>query len=452
MAVFSSSVTLELWIIVIPFRLEMDVKVPSAGFIKEIIIADDKDKFVSFFNNQSGGFQPSPSSILQWICLSNAVNCATALLEGETVLTVNLNSPILDGYYPLHLAAMKLLPRLTELFLFYGARIDCPRCNDVMEDSTGLLPLNIALQAASYEGYLSGWNPETSCVHALILKLCMPEMNDALDTIKHLAQSTENLEMVAYHYAMAGKLIELAIMLRVAREKVLGPLTFQSTDGSSSKRRMTLFRCINEATASLTVEGFKLMQKPEDRELIQLHKKKMTVVRSTWLLLQIFRTAGGNIEDYLQLHPRDLLYDKFSEDLELMLRYKGFELPPIYGYDLFCGKKISIKEFVPLGCEIGLLQSKLPLQKTKNVPCIANRGFIMPKPPSQFGTQCLFSGQRLIHTNRYSKAISGSQCSEIVDVLVTKRSKAGERRVPKFLSNENWAYIATAIRRGIRRV
>lgn len=65
------------------------------------------------------------SRLLESVCFNTAVNCAKALLEGETGLLVDLNKPLDSiGTYPLHEAASTLNYDLVDLFLRYGARTD----------------------------------------------------------------------------------------------------------------------------------------------------------------------------------------------------------------------------------------------------------------------------------------------------------------------------------------
>lgn len=54
--------------------------------------------------------------------------------------------------------------------------------------------------------------------------LCFPRMHDSLETIRLLAWKTEVIDDVLTYYALKGKIIELAALLMVAREKVMGPI------------------------------------------------------------------------------------------------------------------------------------------------------------------------------------------------------------------------------------
>lgn len=92
--------------------------------------------------------------IWEEICRQNAVNCATAFLEGKWELgsPMGVNSPFgcfEEVAFPLHYAAKSLSAELVQLFLSHGARTDI-KLHDTrgMRGHHGLLPLEIALDVA----------------------------------------------------------------------------------------------------------------------------------------------------------------------------------------------------------------------------------------------------------------------------------------------------------------
>uniref|UniRef100_A0A5B6YS69 Uncharacterized protein n=1 Tax=Davidia involucrata TaxID=16924 RepID=A0A5B6YS69_DAVIN len=127
----------------------------------EIACVDDKPDFVSMMktlyesptleSEKVGKGEPDdteakycPRRIFDLIFGHGAVDCATALLEGETGFIVDLNLPNISGACPLHLAAEKLSYDMIDLFLRHGARTDIRTIDGVLKGD--LLPLNIALE------------------------------------------------------------------------------------------------------------------------------------------------------------------------------------------------------------------------------------------------------------------------------------------------------------------
>ncbi|KAG5555483.1 hypothetical protein RHGRI_006211 [Rhododendron griersonianum] len=177
--------------------------------------------------------------------------------------------------FPLHYAAKSLSAELVQLFLSHGARTDI-KLHDTrgMRGHHGLLPLEIALDVAS-----------------LMLQYY------PLEVIKLLARSSENVGKIAYKYAMEGKFAEFAILLMVAREKVLVPITFSTQDGDGWDGSMTLHQC--------------------------LENRRLGWLRSIALLLQVFERAGNAIEECI-LVPQSK--EEMEIDLALRLKEAGFRL------------------------------------------------------------------------------------------------------------------------------
>lgn len=104
---------------------------------------------------------------------------------------------------------------------------------------------------------------------------------------------------LAYYCAMEGKLIDLAVLLIVAREKVLVPLTFPSEDGAGSTRRMTIRQCVKDQIVTLIFEEIKLRREFKPEEFTQVQRNIM-VMRAIGLLLEVFEKAGSTIDEYRQ--------------------------------------------------------------------------------------------------------------------------------------------------------
>lgn len=117
---------------------------------------DDTPKFVTKMNLlfdldvkpykiKPGGF--CTDLILKWICSLGASTCATALLQGQTRVSVDLNVPCDLGRYPLHLAASALHYDLVKVFLSHGARTDIRNKHTKERNS---LPINEAIKSLRY--------------------------------------------------------------------------------------------------------------------------------------------------------------------------------------------------------------------------------------------------------------------------------------------------------------
>lgn len=123
--------------------------------------------------------------------------------------------------------------------------------------------------------------------------------DDALASTKLIAGSSKDVEEEAYYCAMEGKLIDLAVLLIVAREKVLVPLTFPSEDGAGSTRRMTIRQCVKDQIVTLIFEEIKLRREFKPEEFTQVQRNIM-VMRAIGLLLEVFEKAGSTIDEYRQ--------------------------------------------------------------------------------------------------------------------------------------------------------
>ena len=67
------------------------------------------------------------------------------------------------------------------------------------------------------------WTPEES-LFKLNAILCLPEMNEVLETCRVLAKKSKRLNEVACFYAKNGKIVGLTVLLIVARKKVMLPI------------------------------------------------------------------------------------------------------------------------------------------------------------------------------------------------------------------------------------
>ena len=119
--------------------------------LSDAIGTDNKEEFLSIIDRGLHIFRTRPQKILCDVISNCAVNCAEALITGQTPLTVDLNLPCCPrtGAYPIHLIAFTQLdaPSITELILYYGARTDIryQPISDYYKKYSNMLTLQIAL-------------------------------------------------------------------------------------------------------------------------------------------------------------------------------------------------------------------------------------------------------------------------------------------------------------------
>lgn len=109
---------------------------------------------------------------------------------------------------------------------------------------------------------------------------------NALETIELIAWQTNETEEEMLHYAREGKLIELAALLMVAREKFTNPF-------------MKLRDCILTEFDALSFEGLRLTYSIARSKLAMMEDKKQLLM-SGLQLLEVFERAGDAIQAYVQ--------------------------------------------------------------------------------------------------------------------------------------------------------
>ncbi|KAI8552597.1 hypothetical protein RHMOL_Rhmol06G0279100 [Rhododendron molle] len=264
--------------------------------IEKILVADDVERLITLLTSPAllidGTPQYCRDHLLESLCMNDAVKCATALLEGKLGgITLDL-----DGDHLLHRAARFCSSDLVQLFLLHKARSD-------LRNGLRLRPLDKAFDFArsqypSLESYPFGGQS----TFEMILYLCQLGAGNIGDTIKFLACSSKDVAKEAYHYARKGKLIELVLLLIVAREKILVPINLNIKGGVGSSGRTTILHWLQIQTLMLTHEE-KLMGDCKNGKLTKIRGKKM-VMRSAALLLEVFERAGHAIEEIIQYLSR----------------------------------------------------------------------------------------------------------------------------------------------------
>lgn len=120
-----------------------------------------------------------------------------------------------------------------------------------------------------------------------------------------LAWSSKDVEKEAYYYAIEGKLTEFAILLMVAREKVLVPITFSYQDGDDWDGIMTLQQCLQKKLVSISDESLKSPGKLGRKKTTWILKSN-AVLRSAALVVEVVERAGNSLEDYLKFEQHSV--------------------------------------------------------------------------------------------------------------------------------------------------
>ncbi|XP_071930212.1 uncharacterized protein [Coffea arabica] len=130
-----------------------------------------------------------------------------------------------------------------------------------------LLPLHKAVDRLRSDIITSHWKQNES-IFKLIIVLCLPEMKERLEAVDLFAQKVDKINQLACFHAKEGKLIELAIVFIISREKAMDPIKLQ-INGDSSERSMTFRQFINSEMAQAIDLGYRLIGRitKEEEEL-----------------------------------------------------------------------------------------------------------------------------------------------------------------------------------------
>ncbi|KAH7839287.1 hypothetical protein Vadar_002256 [Vaccinium darrowii] len=379
---------------------------------------DNAEGLKSLFTHpavRNGTYCYCRTTVLQQMCIHRAVKCATALLDGKLGIKVDVNRDKL-----LHLAAFFMSPQLVKLFLRYGARTDVQFTSkkpwDLMRRLNGMLPLNIALDAARGMVYSDLQKP----LFTAIVSLCRPSLKSALAANKLLVESYNNIEEFALYYAMEGKLVELAVLLIVAREKVLNG-------------RMMIPQFVRDQILSLIGEQVKLAGECKHREVTEI-QQKMIGLNSTALLLEVFERAGHTIGEYLQSQQPGVERKQVEKDVASILEKAGFKLKAgqfefnlgdwlMMNYCSFVRTPIKFLQALPdISSQYGIGQSpRMRLMQQTNVSLpqrkvIASGGWSLSTTSAFHGTVPLSAAK----TNQVSNSILGFDDRTSFDSQVKK--------------------------------
>lgn len=304
----------------------------ESGYIAELhqaLVDDDKDKFVFLvkFILDSGilfytfSLGTGKQLLLGIACSVGAVKCTAALIDEESPLIVDIHSPVSStpwwalfgirkAWRPLHHAAIKCKPGVTELLLYLGARTDVKcdhhRINKNHQKPTlqrALLPLELALHGLSFAYPVRKWSPEHS-IFKLLAILCMPRVQHSLETIGMLAWTTKATEKIFLDFARNGEVVKVAALLIVARKKLIDPIT-------NIRREMLTQRKEGYLSYLTLTQSSALISEEEKRGILKL--------------LDVFETAGDDIEAYVKKEKVDVSAYQLVTEVTCLLQPTGLK-------------------------------------------------------------------------------------------------------------------------------
>ncbi|CAM0872797.1 unnamed protein product [Alopecurus aequalis] len=321
---------------IIPDRTPESTNVAFFDKLSHLVPILEKDSvklFLNLFKHDKGGlawgFVITPQTFNQMI-VQNALRCVKVALEGKAPELnghrANPNYMNPSGYFPLHQAAETFSADMINLLFRYGASANLRTSGpEVVE---GLLPLHVAVENASrhkfLEDNLSPDKGNRDYIYRLIQLLCLLEMNIFLDTVRLIAEKTDDLVAELWKYIKDGKLAETAVLLLAAQKKIRTGSSFKENGNCRTDR-----------------DGFSIISKlciqdilAIDLEIAQNRKRKKPKVekklrRMALLLVFVISEAGEALDSYIRAHPKvpramQVSHVEVLEPVSSILKNHGF--------------------------------------------------------------------------------------------------------------------------------
>ncbi|XP_074313353.1 uncharacterized protein LOC141648524 [Silene latifolia] len=285
--------------------------------IEKIIECDDKERFLSLISK-------FPDSVCMRVvedcAFFHARKCLLAIIEGEVSISALEIYAKFVPHFPETPTPLAVVARffheaydIIELLLKRGpvehAKIKGYAFQSVFyDDAPCAYPLDHLLTSLSDESHLYPWAPGTS-LNKLIILLCQWETNASLKSARLLAPHTDGINVIAWTYVRDGRLVSLAALLLVAREKVFVP--FDSG--------LTIRQRIVEIVDALHREG------DLDHEAVK-YQSMLVEARE---LLDIFERAGDALSLYCSSMHEYVPPHKVLIDVANLLKKTGHTLRPM---------------------------------------------------------------------------------------------------------------------------
>ncbi|THG05699.1 hypothetical protein TEA_028298 [Camellia sinensis var. sinensis] len=157
-----------------------------------------------------------------------------------------------------------------------------------------------------------------------------------MDSIRVLVLNTKEAELEICHYAKEGNVVELAVLLMIAREEV-ALLMSQIRDGSTSNGCISIHQYILSKLEALICEEYKPTSYNEQKKLLLAGKEKKAAFISVLVLLEFFEMEGDTIEAYIRQERVNLSKEQVAlaiawllQGAKILPKYRGINLNKIW--------------------------------------------------------------------------------------------------------------------------
>ncbi|XP_044404332.1 uncharacterized protein [Triticum aestivum] len=279
------------------------------------------------------------SQTLTYMISYDALRCAKVILEGKAPRLnghhANPNCINPYGYFPLHEAAERFSVDMIKLLFRHGASASVRTVGDNIIEN--LLPLHVAVENTCLHKYLEDnlfpYQNHWDYIYKIIHLLCMPEMKIFLDTVRLLAERTDNLVDEIWNYVKDGKLVQSAVLLLSAQAQIRGGCS-SKRNGNNKRDGFDIIMChIVRHLVTLRSEN-------KNTNTRKLREEERIFMEFTGLLVDIVSQAGEALSAYIQAHSK-------APHMEVLERVSS--ILKEYG---FCptGEIVDVKNLCPYNC------------------------------------------------------------------------------------------------------
>ncbi|KAM3243787.1 hypothetical protein ACQJBY_055619 [Aegilops geniculata] len=279
------------------------------------------------------------SQTLTYIISYDALRCAKVILEGKAPRLkgyhANPNCINPYGYYPLHEAAERFSVDMIKLLFRHGASANVRTVGDNIIEN--LLPLHVAVENTCLHKYLEDnlfpYQNHRDYIYKIIHLLCMPEMKIFLDTVRLLAERTDNLVDEIWNYVKDGKPVQSVVLLLSAQAQIRGGCS-SGSNGNNKRDGFDIIMCnIVRHLVTLRMEN-------KNANTRKLREEERMFMEFTGLLVDIVSQAGEALSAYIQAHS-EAPHVEVLERVSSILKEYGF-CPT--------GEIVDVKNLCPYNC------------------------------------------------------------------------------------------------------
>ncbi|XP_044955226.1 uncharacterized protein LOC123405700 [Hordeum vulgare subsp. vulgare] len=249
------------------------------------------------------------SQTLTYMISYDALRCAKVILEGKAPRLngyhANPNCINPYGYFPLHEAAERFSVDMIKLLFRHGASANVRTVGDDIIEN--LLPLHVAVENTCLHKYLEDnlvpHQNRQDYIYKIIHLLCMPEMKIFLDTIRLLAERTDNLVDEIWNYVKDGKLVQSAVLLLSAQAQIRGGCSSRS-NGNNKRDGFDVIMC------HIVRHFLTLRLEKKNANTRKLREEERIFMEYTGLLVDIISQAGEALSAYIQAHSEEDVFER----------------------------------------------------------------------------------------------------------------------------------------------